>query len=234
MVKIALALAQGINHELQDIPCQDAVKKYIKDDKFAVVLSDGAGSVENSEIVSNFVCEFLSKYLCENLDSLQELQEDEIAKNVYKVLIENAKAENISLDCTLLAIAGNNKDEDIIFHIGDGVIIGENEIEEPCVISLPENGEESYLTYFLSGEDAINHFRVIKANCSSYLLTSDGISSLLSNGYGVKSATSIMFDWLKQNDEAIVEEKIISEIERIFKQYTQDDISVAIIHKEGE
>lgn len=234
MIKIAVASSQGVNHELQDIPCQDAVKKYIKDDKFAVVLCDGAGSVENSQIASNFVCEFLSKYLCENLDSLQELQEDDIAKNVYEALIQNAERENINLDCTLLAIVGGDTNENIIFHIGDGIIIGENEIEEPFVVSAPENGEESYLTYFLSGEDAINHFRVMKANYDSYLLTSDGISNLLSNGYEVKSAAKIMFDWLKQNDETIVEEKIASEIERIFKQYTQDDISVAIIKYERE
>ncbi len=231
MVKIAIASAQGMSHELQGIPCQDAVKKCIKDNRFAVVLCDGAGSVENSEIGSNFVCSFLSNYLCENITTLYKLQENEIVQTVYETLKEKAKLEHISLDCTLLAVAGDGINEDIILHIGDGIIIGENEIDEPWVISEPENGEESYYTYFLSGEDAIKHFRVIKSNYNSYLLTSDGISNLLCNGYEVKSATNIMIDWLKNNDETIVEEKILSEINRLFKQYTQDDISVAIINK---
>lgn len=231
MVKIAIASAQGLSHELQNIPCQDAVTKCIKDDKFAVVLCDGAGSIENSEKSSNFVCSFLSNHLCENINDLLELQENEISKVIYEALKEKAEAENISLDCTLLAVASGEKGDDIVLHIGDGIIIGENEIEEPWIISEPENGEESYYTYFLSSEDAPEHLRVIKANYNSYLLTSDGISNLLCNGYEIKPATNIMFDWLKENSESLVEQKISNEIDRLFKQYTQDDISVAIINK---
>lgn len=231
MIKIATALAQGVSHEMADIPCQDAVKKYIEGDQYAVVLCDGAGSVEHSEVASNFVCEFLSKYLCENFDSLCSLDECEISQIVYETLNEQAEAENISLDCTLLAIAGNGEDDDIILHIGDGVIIGENEIYELEIVSEPENGDELYYTYFLSGENAIEHLHVIRADYYSYILTSDGISNLLCSGDEVKSASNIMVEWLKQNEESIVENKLSSEFERIFKQYTQDDISVAIINK---
>ena len=231
MVKIAITSAQGISHELLDIPCQDAVEKHVKENCFAVVLCDGAGSIENSEVASNFVCKFLSKYLCENLNELQTLQEGEISRRIYEALKEESKKESIKLDCTLLAVVGDGESEDIIFHIGDGIVIGENECDELEILSKPENGEETYITYFLSGENAKEHLRVTKTNCTSYILTSDGISNLLYNGVEIKTAASIMLDWLKQSDELITEKKLFSEINRIFKQYTQDDISVAIINK---
>lgn len=38
-----------------------------------------------------------------------------------------------------------------------------------------------------------------------------------------------MLEWLENSEEAVVEDKCKNEIERIFKQYTMDDISVAMI-----
>ncbi len=45
----------------------------------------------------------------------------------------------------------------------------------------------------------------------------------------VKKAVHVMLEWLENSEEAVVEDKCKNEIERIFKQYTMDDISVAMI-----
>lgn len=230
MSKIAICAVTGIYHEVDDGPCQDAVGKYENDYCSAVALCDGAGSVENSEIASNLVVSALSKYLCENFEELYSDDDETVVTKVCKYLEELSNLNTIKLDCTLLAVATNNNDKDLIIHVGDGVIIGKR-LGEYEIVSYPENGEASNITYFLSNDDLRKHMHILKNKADGYLLTSDGISNLLYDTNEVKKAVSIMFSWIENADEAVVEEKLKSEIERTFKQYTLDDISVAILKK---
>lgn len=228
MFKIATCAEKGIYHEASNLLCQDAVGKCKTDNLAAVVLCDGAGSVSESEKASHLVCDALPKYLTENYNALYLKEEQEVKNDIYNYLIEQSKKENIPLDCTMLAIVSNNHGESIILHIGDGVIIGRTD-EGYEAISKPENGSESYITYFLSGETALDHLRVKKETVREILLTSDGLSDLLYSDSKVKKAVQVMLDWLKNSDEATVENKCKEEINRLFKQHTTDDISIAMM-----
>lgn len=228
MIKTAICAEKGIYHEISNLPCQDAVGKYENGSITAAVLCDGAGSIADSKKASNLVCEYLPKYLVENFNSLYDEDEAKIKEKILNFLIEQSETKNVSLDCTMLAVAMNNQGDSIVAHIGDGVILGKCNGEYK-VISRPENGSESYITYFLSVETAMDHLRVKKETIDGALLTSDGISDLLYSNNEVKKAVHVMLEWLKNSEEAVVEDKCKNEIERIFKQYTMDDISIAMI-----
>ena len=232
MSKIAICALPGVYHEVDNKPCQDAVGKYKNGKYSSVVLCDGAGSVKNSEIASTLVTERFPKYLCDNFEKLYCYDYEMFVATLADYFEVLSKNSNVSLDCTLLAIVTCG-DRDLIIHVGDGVIISEIE-NEYKVLSYPENGEESNITYFLSSDNLKSHIRMHKTNANAYLLTSDGISNLLYDSTEIKKAVSIMFGWLKTADEQITENKMQNEFERIFKQYTLDDISVALLNKEGQ
>lgn len=228
MFKIAICAERGIYHEANNVPCQDAVGKYERDDVAAIVLCDGAGSVTGSEKASNLVCECLPKYLAENFNSLYFEDENKIKTEILNFLVNQSEKESISLDCTMLAVAMNNQGDSVVAHIGDGVILGEYK-EEYKAISKPENGAESYITFFLSGELAMDHLRITKEKIDGALLTSDGIADLLYSNNELKKAVPVMLGWLEDSESLIAENKCKNEIDRIFKQYAMDDISVAMI-----
>lgn len=229
VIKIAKMMATGVYHDTIEAPCQDAVNSF-KDGGYAsIVLCDGCGSIPGSENAAKLVTNFLPKYLCDNFREFEILKDDLLKKIILAEISNQAKTENINLDCTLLALVTNGEKE-LIFHIGDGIIIG-SEKNEYEVISYPENGNNNNETFFLSGEMALNHLRVYRNNKEAYFLTSDGISDLIYSNNNVLPAVSIMLNWLKDNDEKKVEEKCLFEIERLFKQRTNDDISVGMIYK---
>lgn len=230
MSKISICAIAGVYHEVDNKPCQDAVGKYKNGQYSAVVLCDGAGSVEKSELASELVTEQLPKYLCDNFKEFYGENDEKLSLELINYLRELSAVNNIKLDCTLLAIVTNNDDRDLIIHVGDGAVFS-NKDGVNNIVSYPENGEESNITYFLSGNNLKSHIHIYRGNADAYLLTSDGISGLLYDTNGVKEAVPIMFNWICKADETTVEEKIRNETERFFKQYTLDDISVAILKK---
>lgn len=230
MSKIAICAVAGVYHEIDNKSCQDAVGKYEDECHSAIALCDGAGSVKNSEIASNLVVSSLPKYMCENFEELYNSEDDKLVFKIINYLKELSRQNNVKLDCTLLTVVTDNNSKDLIVHVGDGAIISER-LDECEIISYPENGETFDITYFLSSDNLKEHIHIFRKNADKYLLTSDGISNLLYDTNGVKKAIPIMFSWIENAGQTLVEEKIKGEIERTFKQYTLDDISVAILKK---
>lgn len=227
-VKIAKCAVKGVYHDFISLPCQDAVGSYVDGNYTCICLCDGCGSVENSELASKFICDNLPKYLCHNFDYFYNLEDEMIASKLIEDMKSQASEEGIKLDCTMLTVVSDGEKE-IILHIGDGIIIAQDMICEG--ISLPENGDEDNETYYLSGKEAFKHLRIKRASNKAYFLTSDGISYLIYSNGSVLPAVDIMLNWLRDNDEKAVEKQCLSEIERLFKQRSNDDISIVMMYK---
>ena len=228
MMKCAICKCIGRYHEENNGVCQDSISKYKNDDKYCVVLADGAGSIKNSEEAANYVTNVLSKYLSDNFERLYLMEEDDIKDDVLNYLNINS---NVLLNCTCLAIC-STKDKNLILHIGDGLILGYKDTWK--LVSGPDNGEDDSITFFLSSKYAKKHLRVYKDNYKLFFLCSDGLSSLIYNNNKIQDAVNILSNWLIEYSEEDVEKKLLEECERLFKKYSYDDISFGILVKGEE
>ena len=170
----------GQSHLTSQIPCQDRFCCKVSSDGrwLSVAVSDGAGSALNAEagaeITSTFFCEELlglSKQL--EFRAPGEWINDFVVECVLKVRNElrfKAKSDNIkSFHCTLVA-ALIGPEGGFSIHIGDGSIFGgqfkknltqgEIELNSNFVISVPENGEYTNETFFITEGNWIKHLRV--------------------------------------------------------------------------
>jgi hypothetical protein len=101
-----------------------------------------------------------------------------------KFLITNNKFTYRELASTLLFTVFNENDY-LIGHIGDGLIASyEHRLNERYtkVISVPENGAESNITFFFTEPDVSKHFRLYRGtmrNKIGFILMSDGPEEVL-------------------------------------------------------
>lgn len=230
MYKIAMCVETGEYHRIRNRVCQDATGKCVQNGCASVVLCDGAGSVEGSEKASEFVCSIFPEYLCKNFERLYEGSDVEITMEVIRWLREKSVEAigGIKLDCTMLASCMSKDGRCLSLHIGDGIILGDagDDFE---VVSEAENGDASNITYFLSGKRAVDHLRITRKECTTFFLTSDGLSDLLCTGKKIMKAVPVMTSWLNKYSEEEVEAKYKKEMYELFSERTQDDMSVAVL-----
>lgn len=228
----------GERHEEIGLPCQDNIAISSEDAKnFVVVLADGAGSVENADIISKIVTRTLTEELSNN-EKLFKLSDGEIQDLVLKVPKVELQEKELQADCTLILYVENEENETMLIHIGDGIALNIKN-KETKVLSYPENGDLPNQTFFLSDENAKKHIRIYRNNIlseSTIVLSSDGAERLIYD-FGKQDcapAITIMNDWFKETkDTELISEQLSETITNVLKGYTTDDISIALI-KRGE
>ena len=202
------AAVTGQSHLSTAQPCQDKFKVRSSSDGawLAVAVCDGAGSAEFAEIGASIT----SNYFCDELINLsQELNNrtpgawinDYIIDCVVRVreqLRLKAKSDDIrKYHCTLVA-ALLGRSGGFLVHIGDGAILGgifeklhpnaDIELNSGFTISLPENGEYSNETFFVTEGNWVKHLRITPLPTLDWLVvcTDGGASLLLDNKNNVK------------------------------------------------
>ena len=235
-MKYASAIQTGTRHLAAGVPCQDSVHVIQNRDGIFAALADGAGSVRDSELAAEAVTRALTSFLANAPDLLFRLPEEELQEKVIGICTEAvAKAAPwISADCTLLAAALRNNGDVLLMHLGDGVILSLSDTLGNAVFSPPENGETVNHTYFVSGPEPEKHLRVYRgkfAECSGFLLTSDGVADMLYSGRTgrVADAVATMADWLSLLPGEVVSEKIDLELDELFREGTRDDMSLVLL-----
>lgn len=232
--KIAWAYAAGESHELAGIPCQDRICVQRKNGAECAVLADGAGSVENSQYISSAVTRVLAEDFCTCADYWLAMNDTQLKAYVRELSSRAAGMyPGMAADCTLLFF-GAYEDQILILHIGDGIILGTG--EEAEAISLPEHGAEPNQTYFLSGPEMENHLRIyreIMEDTDTVVMTSDGLERVLYDPvmHIPANAVKIMRQWITENEEDTVSQKLAETFRELFRKYTTDDLSILVIHR---
>ena len=183
----------GQSHVKTGLPCQDssAVSESANGKWLAIVVSDGAGSAKHSQISSSFVTNFFSKSLLSLSEELEKRDpgawiNDYVVESILKAryeLREIAKSDNLrDYHCTLLAcLIGQTGG--FLIHLGDGAAFGGKSIsaniKADYFSSLPENGEYSNETFFITEADWIKRLRITPINSVDWImLGTDGGTSL--------------------------------------------------------
>ncbi|MBU2893260.1 protein phosphatase 2C domain-containing protein [Colwellia sp. D2M02] len=177
----------GTSHLSKDIPCQDAWQVTKNSSGVVACLSDGAGSAVHSHIGSRLLVDTVCQALAHTI-STDENTLSRIEGAISQVRDEVSKQGPLSdYHATLCGIVTNNNGS-LVFHIGDGLIIGINPDDwSDFVVSEPENGEFAETTYFFTLPDWQSHLRYICApeRYKLWFLMSDGAASFsaLTNPY---------------------------------------------------
>jgi hypothetical protein len=244
----------GKMHISRGMVCQDRTFYAEANGVKAVALADGAGSKSKSEIGAEIVCKKICDLLSEKfIDYLLCFEEEKtnqakhkknmagLSKVIVTALMTTLKAKalelNISveeLSSTLLffAIKDNHY---IMGHIGDGVIAGvynENNAYRVKVISEPENGERSNITFFIPDTNAAEHLHLQAGsidNLKGVLLTSDGAGTVLFNGSAVDDNVYKLFSNFQNRKPDDYEEIISRYLREIISNYSTDDLSLNIL-----
>ena len=238
------ALARGKSHLKSGKPCQDNFYSVKKKNSMVVSLADGAGSSAQSEIGSDVCTKHIADLLLLNFNKIYRKEKLDIANELVNSLKEalNNKANELKisiqdLSTTLLFVAIKNN-KYIAGHIGDG-LIGSFHNDGAKVFSSPENGEHGNETFFISQNNATDHFRIYKGNLKSikgFILMSDGSYD---NLYDKKTntlteANNKFFSWVadSNNPKKEIEEGLTTILEDKFTLKTTDDCSIVLISAE--
>ena len=231
----------GRGHEQRQIPCQDKTYKFEYDGVSVISLADGAGSARLSHYGASRVSEFIAKDLAENFNKYYTNPNGvEVKKYMITVLKTELEALAEKHQCSIkdfastLLFAAVKDDKFIIGHIGDGVIgyIKNNEIK---VATHPSNGEFANVTVFVTSNDAISSFRLLKGTTKSgidgFVLFSDGTENSFYDKRNKKISNAVkdIMNLVRVAKAEKIKDRITDFFERKIKQATTDDCSMAIM-----
>jgi serine/threonine protein phosphatase PrpC len=208
--KNAHTFVQGNSHRGNKTPCQDRTFYIEEHGLYVMTLADGAGSKEFSHLGAEIVTQMTARILADSFNEyIQKLEEhgktvleieqnkrfvkESILDRLTKQLEDYALANKIpsvkDLASTLLFCVVDYRNRYIIGHIGDGLIGASFLTQEDgysMVLSEPENGEQSNITFFVTDDKALDHFRIqsgVFTNLEAIYLMSDGVADVFYSSY---------------------------------------------------
>lgn len=234
--KISWVVRTGRYHQAQGIPCQDRVHVCREGDAVCAALADGAGSRESSHIGAACVTRTVAELACREFDQWWEREDRDLASCLLRRCLEELERLTppiYELASTLLFFAADGEGRYLSGHLGDGVQVRVTP-QGAEVFSPPENGEFENETFFLTEEDALEHFRLRRGRLEgmgSLLLMSDGMGeSLYDRGAGRPArACSTIAHWLWEGEEEVISRALEENAERLFAPRSADDLSLAVI-----
>jgi hypothetical protein len=187
--KVFFAAVAGRYHLDQDLPCQDAGHHAVEGEVLVGAVCDGAGSASEGE----FGARYFSRRVTERLrEAVRGGQLDVAAETaMHDLLVDvvdevRGEVEAIGQEwgvglrefaCTLVGCVASRRTGGCFFHVGDGFAV-QRDGAAAAVLSLPENGEYSDETYFVTDEAWAGHLRLTPLPP----LSGGGLIGLMSDG----------------------------------------------------
>ena len=242
MWKAVCCEVQGVGHIKAGIPCQDKTVKLEQDGIHVIALADGAGSAKLSHYGAERVVKDASKYVAEHFGEWIACEDGRQVKQSFLESIRNGLTEESqSRECSVRDLASTlllvavDEDHYILLHIGDGVI-GYLDGDDLKVASMPDNGEFSNVTTFVTSDEALSSMRLFKGelkNKSAFVLMSDGTEQSLYHKQK-KTLADVVVKLMHRTcliGEEILKNQLEDAFTSVISKNTQDDCSIAIIAK---
>lgn len=232
---------QGRGHVKDNIPCQDKVYKYQKENVYISALADGAGSAK----LSHYGAEDITQFICLNIaENFEQYFNNEDGKSVKKQLMKTIYSRLMSLaiemKCDIqdlastLLVTAVKENKYILVHIGDG-IIGYLKNDDLKIASQPENGEFVNTTVFTTSKNALYSMKIVKGYLgliTGFVSMSDGSAASLYDKRKNQIADVIkkIMKMTSYIDSFAIESQLTESFNSIIKQLTLDDCSISIMH----
>jgi hypothetical protein len=157
-------------------------------------------------------------------------------------LVEALSLKAIELNCrladlasTLLVAAGLRHGDTIRWmaaHIGDGVIAADFG-DGLVLLSPPENGEFSNSTYFVTDQEAAQHFRLYvgKASQATFVMMTDGAAEPLFRraDQTLAPAVGAVVKWSQEVSSRRLKGVLSKNLSDVIRPRTMDDASLAVL-----
>ncbi|MGH8028370.1 MAG: PP2C family serine/threonine-protein phosphatase, partial [Arenimonas sp.] len=173
--KVHAAAAIGSSHIEGGIPCQDAYAHASAGGVLVAVVCDGAGSARRSHVGSarfaRAIADALAACAVTSGEALCDADPADLSEAVRlaisserSALRQLADEEGVELSAfaATLVAAIVGPDGGWFLHVGDGIGVAELAADGATVMTLPENGEYSNETYFVTGSEWSEHLRLTR------------------------------------------------------------------------
>ncbi len=184
------AAVQGLSHQKQGLPCQDALEfRCLPDGVLLVALADGAGSATRSEVGARAAVQAALDSLASSLESCQPANCCDWVE-VFCDTFERARAALIQLSeerdeplrdfATTLTCLAATSEQLIVGQLGDGAVVARGADGILDTVTTLQRGEYANETYFLTQEQALEQvaIQVINLPMQALAVMSDGLTRL--------------------------------------------------------
>jgi serine/threonine protein phosphatase PrpC len=190
-VEMAHLSLPGRKHKDKGQPNEDAYMNMSENGVHVICVSDGAGGSQytHAHIGSQSIVKTVSELMVKHFDAFFYDVRENVVRSILVTAIQSelaiiANENGISglekMSATMLFCA--IKDSRMICgHIGDG-LIAKVSSSGMTPITIPQNGEDSTSTYFITFPDAQDYLRIVKTTTDdvhAIVLITDGISDLV-------------------------------------------------------
>jgi len=184
------AAVQGLSHQKQGLPCQDALEyRCLPGGALLVALADGAGSAARSELGAHAAVQAAMDSLASSLEQSQPAECCDWVELLWKTF-ENARAALIQLAeeqdeplaafATTLTCLAATPEQLIVGQLGDGAVVARGADGVLNTVTTSQRGEYANETYFLTQEQALEQvaIQVIDLPMQALAVMSDGLTRL--------------------------------------------------------
>ena len=231
---------QGVGHKKAQIPCQDKTFALVKNGVYVIALADGAGSARLSHYGAERVVRDVSKYIAEHFLEFLNCDDGRKVKNELIEMLQTSLSEEAGIRkcnvCDLsstLLLAAVCENHFILAHIGDGVI-GFLDGDDLKVASMPDNGEFSNVTTFITSSEVLASMRLFKGELKgkdAFVLMSDGTEQSLYHKPSKRLAAVVkkLMHRTCLIDREVMRAQLEAAFQSVVLKNTQDDCSIAIL-----
>ena len=184
------AAVQGLSHQKQGLPCQDALKyACLPGGILLVALADGAGSAIHAELGAQAAVQASLDWLLARLENDQPAECCEWTELIWEAF-QNARtaleqlgkehAEPIRSFATTLTCLVATPERLIVGQLGDGAVVSAGEDGSLQAVTTLQRGEYANETNFLTQDQALElvAIQVIEEQVRALAVMSDGLTRL--------------------------------------------------------
>ena len=184
------AAAQGLSHQKQGLPCQDALRYgLLPGGILLVALADGAGSALHAELGAQAAVQASIDWLLTGLENDRPIECCEWAEVIWKTF-QNARTaleqlaqehdESLRSFATTLTCLVATPEQLIVGQLGDGAVVAVGEDGDLKTVTTLQRGEYANETNFLTQDQALDlvAIQVIDEPIQALAAMSDGLTRL--------------------------------------------------------
>jgi len=235
-INVSADAVRGKRHEKNGTPCQDRYSVYRVGNVICAALCDGAGSCGFSHLGAEAVSREVAKAIALRYFDFIDMHSADAALRIAEISKNALRGIDYppeELACTLV-FAATDGVRYFCGNIGDGrIFLSES---KACLLLDSRNGLSSNETYFITDNDARYNIEILKGAVEEsfmFLLATDGAGNLLFDNRERKPAPAveIIHGWCKTMDGCALERVLHENLESLFSEATEDDVSIVLIYR---
>ncbi len=228
----AIISDQGLNHQLNGVPNQDAVMYEVWDEDFAIAVSDGVGSCQKSDIGSQSAVESIRRVFSRLSKGEMDFEKELVAGTIIHIWKDLITDECINDYCATLKAAIKIRNDIFLISIGDGMLAVTS--NGSWGMAPAEEGQFINQTLCLSKDVKSSDFWISAFSLNTHqpyvvFLCTDGVANGIKEGQELELVHEIE----RNIDKSLLQEELEGLVLSI-SDYSADDRTLGVVKYEWE